>query len=94
VAIPYHFSARVVSSLFTSARPAEVADYSEQARSVLVFEVPDLEAALENLRSHKVTILHSTPGENESGRYAAFADPFGIVHEVFEPRSNRSAKLR
>jgi glyoxylase I family protein len=61
-------------------------DYANEARSVFVFEVPDLDAALARLRAHNVTILHAKPGENESGRYAAFVDPFGIVHEIFEPR--------
>lgn len=63
-----------------------IGDYGNEARSVLVFEVPDLEATLAHLRAHNVTVLHATPGENESGRYAAFVDPFGIVHEVFVPR--------
>jgi catechol 2,3-dioxygenase-like lactoylglutathione lyase family enzyme len=67
-------------------RPAPAGDYAREARSVLVFEVSDLEGMLENLRARNVTVLHSTPGENESGRYAAFVDPFGIVHEIFEPR--------
>ena len=67
-------------------KSAAPGDYANEARSVLVFEVTDLDAAIKNLQAHNVTILHSTPGENESGRYAAFVDPFGIVHEIFEPR--------
>lgn len=62
-------------------------DYANEARAVFVFEVPDLGAALEKLRAQHVTILHSTPGENEQGRYAAFVDPFGIVHEIFERKN-------
>jgi catechol 2,3-dioxygenase-like lactoylglutathione lyase family enzyme len=62
-------------------------DYANEARAVLVFEVPDLDSALAHLRAHHVTVLHATPGQNESGRYAAFVDPFGIVHEIFEPKS-------
>lgn len=67
-------------------RPTTAGDYANEAQSVLVFEVPDLDAELAHLRAHKVSILHAKPGENESGRYAAFVDPFGIVHEIFEPR--------
>lgn len=66
-------------------KPAVPRDYTVEAQVVLVFEVPNLERALEKLSRHDVKILHSIPGENEEGRYAAFVDPFGIVHEVFEP---------
>lgn len=37
------------------------------------------------LRQAGVRLLHGEPGENTAGRYAAFVDPFGIVHEIFEP---------
>lgn len=70
-------------------KPTTAGDYANEARAVFVFEVPDLKAAIENLRAHNVTVLHSTPGENESGRYAAFVDPFGIVHEIFETKTRK-----
>lgn len=67
-------------------KPTTVGDYANEARAVFVFEVPDLEAAIEKLRAHNATVLHDTPGENENGRYVAFVDPFGIVHEILETR--------
>lgn len=68
-------------------KSATVGDYANESRSVFVFKVPDLDASLAHLRAHNVTVLHATPGCNEDGRYAAFVDPFGIVHEIFEPRA-------
>jgi catechol 2,3-dioxygenase-like lactoylglutathione lyase family enzyme len=67
-------------------KTTKAADYAKEARSVFVFEVPDLDVAVQSLRAKNVIVLHSTPGENESGRYAAFVDPFGIVHEIFEAK--------
>lgn len=69
---------------YKCAKPAVPRDYTLEAQAVFVFEVPNLDKALEELSRHHVNILHSTPGENEEGRYAAFVDPFGIVHELFE----------
>ena len=66
-------------------KPTHARDYASEARAVFVFEVADLDSALARLRNQGVTIIHSEPGENEHGRYAAFADPFGIVHELLEP---------
>jgi glyoxylase I family protein len=71
---------------FRCARSGAVGDYAREARAVFAFEVPSLDAALQGLRAKGVRVLHDEPGENEFGRYAAFVDPFGIVHEVFEPR--------
>ncbi|MGH7940816.1 MAG: VOC family protein [Limisphaerales bacterium] len=65
-------------------KPTSSGDYAREARAVFVFCVPDIEKAIEALRSRGVRVLHSTPGQSEDGRYAAFVDPFGIVHEIFE----------
>ena len=70
---------------YKCAKAAVLRDYSMEAQPVFVFEVPNLDHALEKLSRHQVEILHPTPGVNEEGRYAAFVDPFGIVHEIFEP---------
>ena len=74
---------------YKCAKPAVFRNYAVEAQPVCVFEVPDLDSALEKLSRHKVKILHSTPGENEEGRYAAFVDPFGIVHELFETNKSK-----
>lgn len=74
---------------YKCAKPAVPRDYAVEARAVFVFEVPNLHQALEKLSRHNVKILHATPGENEEGRYAAFVDPFGIVHEIFEANESK-----
>jgi len=74
---------------YKCAKAAAPRDYSVEAQAVCVFEVPNLDQALQKLSRHHVNILHSTPGVNEEGRYAAFVDPFGIVHEIFEANESK-----
>jgi glyoxylase I family protein len=69
---------------FKCEKNAVIEDYSNIARSVLVFEVESIEKALEDLRTKGVKFLHDEPAENEFSRCAAFSDPFGNVHEIFE----------
>ena len=61
-----------------------VADYSNAARSVFVFEVESIEKVLAELRAKGVEFLHDEPAENDFSRYAAFCNSFGNVHEIFE----------
>jgi glyoxylase I family protein len=61
-------------------------NYSEVARSVFVFQVASIDEAFTDLRAKGVQLLHAEPAANKFGRYAAFSDPFGNVHEIFEPR--------
>jgi catechol 2,3-dioxygenase-like lactoylglutathione lyase family enzyme len=72
---------------FKCKRSATVEDYSQVARSVFVFEVTSIDQALDDLRSKGVSFLHKEPAENEFSRYAAFTDPFGNVHEIFESKN-------
>jgi len=69
---------------FRGDRPTTVGDYSRESRAVFVFRVPSVQAAMAELKAAGVPLLHDTPGEGPTGRYAAFVDPFGIVHEVLE----------
>jgi glyoxylase I family protein len=71
---------------FKCERSAPVEDYSQVARSVFVFEVTSIAQALADLRAKGVSFLHEEPAENEFSRYAAFIDPFGNVHEIYEPK--------
>ncbi len=71
---------------FKCEKNAEALDYSEVARSGFVFEVKSVEETMDNLQKKGVHFLHSVPAENEFSRYAAFSDPFGNVHEIFERR--------
>ena len=65
---------------------ANVEAYSTVARSVFVFEVTSIEEWIREIRSKGVRFLHDEPAENEFSRYAAFADPFGNIHEIYESK--------
>ena len=71
---------------FKCKKPAIVEDYGNVARSVFVFEVKSVDQTFRDWRSKGVHFLHAEPAENEFSRYAAFTDPFGNVHEIYEPR--------
>ena len=72
---------------FRCEQNAVVEEYGQAARSVFVFEVPSVDAAMNELRAKGVRFLHRQPAENDFSRYAAFADPFGNVHEIYERRT-------
>lgn len=72
---------------FKCERSTVVEDYSRVARSVLVFDVAAIETTMRELGAMGVRFLHSCPAENEFDRYAAFVDPFGIVHEIREKKA-------
>ncbi len=57
------------------------------ANSTLLFTVSDLEQEISKLKSKGVAFVHETPNQNRWGRYAAFKDPSGIIHELFEHRT-------
>lgn len=43
-----------------------------------------LDEKINALKSKGVEFIHEVPNENRWGRYAAFKDPSGIVHELME----------
>lgn len=69
---------------FKCEKNAKVKDYSNEARSVFVFEVASVAKTMNELLEKGVKFLHETPAENDFSRYAAFYDPFGNIHEIFE----------
>lgn len=71
---------------FKCEKNAAIEDYSNIARSVFVFEVNSIEQTMIELQKRGVIFLHEEPAENEFSRYAAFSDPFGNIHEIFERR--------
>ena len=73
---------------FKCASNATDENYSQVARSTFVFEVESIEETFQSLKSKGVRFLHSTPAENDRSRYAAFVDPFGNVHEIFERKTS------
>jgi catechol 2,3-dioxygenase-like lactoylglutathione lyase family enzyme len=69
-----------------NASNASVVNYSQVARSVFVFKVASIDRVLDKLRAQGVRFLHEAPAENEFSSYAAFLDPFGNVHEIYQPK--------
>jgi glyoxylase I family protein len=69
---------------FKCEKDSIIEDYSNIARSVFVFEVESVEQKMSVLIEKGVKFLHQTPAKNDFSRYAAFCDPFGNVHEIFE----------
>lgn len=69
---------------FKCEKNAVIEDYSNVARSVFVFEVESVEEAMIKLKEKGLDFLHETPAQNDFSRYAAFYDPFGNIHEIFE----------
>lgn len=69
---------------FKCEKDGRVGDYANEARSVFIFGVSNLDTMMEDMRSKGVRFLHDIPAQTERGRYAAFVDPFGNVHELFE----------
>ena len=59
-------------------------NYSREAGSSIAFSVPDLEVAVAELTAKGVHFLHTSPNDGPIGRYVAFTNPFGTVHELVE----------
>ena len=69
---------------FACESPTGFDDYSRAARTAFVFRVASLEASMHELSARGVRFLHDAPAEGPLGRYAAFVDPCGNVHELCE----------
>jgi catechol 2,3-dioxygenase-like lactoylglutathione lyase family enzyme len=59
--------------------------YPDAAQTVLIFEVPDLEASTKALRDQGVPFHFTESVDTPVGRYNALRDPFGNVIEMVEP---------
>jgi catechol 2,3-dioxygenase-like lactoylglutathione lyase family enzyme len=71
-------------TVFACERPTQPDNYSQQAGSSIAFAVQSLDAVVARLTEKGVRFLHATPNEGPLGRYVAFVDPFGTVHELVE----------
>jgi len=69
---------------FLCERHGQIGDYANEARSVFVFRVEAIKAAMAEMRAQGVVFIHAEPVRGEGVRYAAFVDPFGNVHEIAE----------
>jgi len=59
-------------------------EHGYNSNSSLVLTVSNLDNKIKELKSKAVVFIHNSPNENRWGRYAAFKDPSGIVHELME----------
>ena len=59
--------------------------HASDANSTLIFYTNNLDKKITKFKSNGVEFVHETPINKDWGRYAAFKDPSGIVHEIFEP---------
>ena len=69
---------------FPCERPAVRSEHAVDSCSAFVFAVDDIEASMADMKTRGVRFIHETPGVKQLGRYAAFYDPSGIVHEIFQ----------
>ena len=59
-------------------------EHGYSASSTLVFMVEHLDEKINLMKLKGVVFVHQSPNQNKWGRYAAFKDPSGIVHELME----------
>jgi predicted enzyme related to lactoylglutathione lyase len=71
-------------AIFQGTADAPPTRHGETAATVFVFDVPDLAAAVADLKAKGVPFLHAAPATGPLGRYTAFRDPFGNVLELLE----------
>ena len=70
--------------MFQGTLPAIDYQHGYNSSSTLVFTVKNLDEKINELKNQGVEFIHDSPNQNDWGRYSAFKDPSGIVHEVFE----------
>ena len=71
--------------MFQGEGPAINSKHASDANSTLIFSTNNLDEMITKFKSNGVEFVHETPISKGWGRYAAFKDPSGIVHEIFEP---------
>ncbi len=81
-------TAGIVSNiaLHESAKKTATIVYPNSTQTFLVIEVEDIGCAMNSLKAKGVEFIHEVPQKAAVGLYAAFKDPFGLVHELLELR--------
>ena len=69
--------------LHNAKTPAKI-DYPDDVQTMVVWQTEDLAATMRHMKSKGVEFIVSEPQEINVGRYVAFRDPFGNVHELIE----------
>lgn len=57
-----------------------------ESNSTLVMTINNLDEKIKQLKRKGIEFVHQAPNENQWGRYTAFKNPSGIVHEIFESK--------
>lgn len=77
-------------AMFQGEGPAVASEHADDANSTLIFSTKNLDEKIAQMKSQGVEFLDEEPNDQPWGRYLAFKDPSGIVHEVFELGSEQS----
>lgn len=74
-------------ALHQSAEKLASKEYPDGTQTFLVIKVDNLASAMNYLKDKGVEFIHNTPQQAAIGIYAAFKDPFGLIHELVELKS-------
>ena len=66
-------------------RPTTI-DYPNVSQTLICIETDDIVKKMDDLKQQGVELLHETPQDFPAGKFTAFRDPFGNVHELVELR--------
>lgn len=69
--------------LHNAKNPARI-NYPDDVQTMVVWETKDLAETMKQMKTKGVAFIFSEPQEINVGRFVAFRDPFGNVHELIE----------
>ena len=69
--------------LHNAKHPAEI-DYPDDVQTMIVWRTDDLAGTMARMQAKGVAFIFTEPQQINVGRYVAFRDPFGNVHELIE----------
>lgn len=68
--------------------------YPPNGRTQVAIQVQNIEEELAGLKKRGVELIHRKPLDFPLGKYAAFKDPFGNIHELVELKKKSESKKR
>lgn len=69
--------------LHNARKPAKI-DYPDDVQTMIVWRTDDLAGTMAQMKTNGVEFVFSEPQPINVGRFVAFRDPFGNVHELIE----------
>ena len=69
--------------LHNAKNPAKI-DYPDDVQTMVVWRTSDLAGTVTHMKSKGVEFIFPEPQQINVGRFVAFRDPFGNVHELIE----------